>query len=759
MIASGDLTENELFDILDEEGFSFDDMEKIFSEVRAPKEQEADIAQESIEMPEPQGLFEKMGMGMVRGEQSELEPFQQSETVQRGVGAAGLDFASLASLIMGSPDYESMGAPTEMEDLTSQIQQGASQELAGRLGATAEELVEPAGLSGEFVRRATRAAPAAMGGAVPFAAMETGELGGLAARETAKEMGLDEDTQDKLDLLFQLGVPLGTELIRLGASSVKSLLGKTPKSAILAGDLGPLEKEVAAKTQRVAQESMVAPKSKSVLRGEVETLGQESASEFRSKLKSVPPTEELVSESFEDIVSKKKSAKGLDNIIKDENIQNIGPSVDRQEDWKSIQKSARQSFNSAKNEYDELYGKARNELKGVKVDPTNAQKKLVDTIRDFKGLDTVPDEFKSMFKKSWNDLNMPGDWTDVFSKKGVKNVGVARKKIPAENLLDFNKNISDWVNYESENPNSKKMLGRVIQGSKQDLRAIGGDFLDFYNSAESSYADAAQKHSHPSVRALRGAEDPASIANRFSSGQKYENLTTAISDDPEAIRRLEAASAREIFGKKGSSAQKHFDNVRKHMSSNAVDNIESGLGASESKSAMRARGEEAFLKSISEIESGRSPSTAKKMILNGGNGRKIAISSLKDIDGGMEIFKSLNRDIIEDMLPKITTDTGAIDFNKAGKFFRDDNIKQIMTDAYGHSGAAFVDELVQNQARVVDGFDKIALRAEANKIKIPTPAERASFMDKTTKASIVLFEETFLPKAFRVPIRVAKAWK
>jgi hypothetical protein len=559
-----------------------------------------------------------------------------------------------------------------------------------QVGEEIRQQIPEGGLTQEIVRRGTRSVPFLAGGPAAYGRVLASELVGLAAKKGAAGIGVGETGQLVADIAGGLGsgvfaLKVLRPIVKGATKLFPRLEGLLERGATEAGGVVP---KIADKPPtRLAQAELRSRPKK--IQNQINKLSEESIEGYATK------TSDLAKNTFDQPGFSARSVE--DSLIKDtkKGILRAVPETQQtsQSAWKSIAENVTEEFTKAKQKYRALYGAVERQAKDMThlfSETTNEAGRLLKKLTKISTKTKGQFEVETALRNTRKDLGIPS-----MEETGL---GVKQKNVPISNAISLKRALNDIINFENIAPSVKKLLLPVIRSLKSEiLEGMSSRPLvkHAYNIAEGQYAKTAETYGRDIVKSLLKSDAPETVGAKAFAGSNMEQLNTALGKNVKGKSILEGQALNKIGSSASDAGEKILKEISPHISESGRDVGAKlvDMGDKLTSRGAAAAANEKLLDSIQKaVTTGERPEFALKMMKNPTGYRHVK-DTLLSSPKGTKMFKALQKQHVDDVFESITTSRGEINWEKAGRIFKDPHAERVLKEAVGEEGHKFFKNL------------------------------------------------------------------
>lgn len=619
-------------------------------------------------------LVKALGLPSERREE-ETEPATGQDAINRALTDPNISDSDFIALASGDDDIVGSSLFPQKREVGEEIRQQ----------------IPEGGLTQEIVRRGTRSVPFLAGGPAAYGGVLTSELGGLAAKKGAEGIGVGETGQLVADIAGGLGTGLSLpKILQPLAKGVSKLFpklgGLLGRGATEAGEA--IVPKIADKppTRLTQAELRSRPKK---IQNQINKLSGESIEGYEAK------TADLAKNTFDQPGFSTRSVE--DSLIKDtkKGILRAVPETQQtsQAAWKSIAENVTEEFTKEKQKYRTLYGAVERQAKDMThlfSETTTEAESLLKKLTKISTKTKGQFEVETALRNTRKDLGVP---SFAEGKLGVK-----QKNVPISNAISLKRALNDIVNFENIAPSVKKLLLPVIRSLKSEiLDGMSSRPLvkHAYNIAEGQYAKTSATYGKDVVKTLLKSDAPETVGSKAFVGSNMEQLNTALGKNVKGKSILEGQALNKIGSSASDAGEKILKEISPHISESGRD---AGAKLVSMGDKLTSRGSiaatnEKLLDSVQKaVTTGERPEFALKMMKNPTGYRHVK-ETLGRSPKGTKLFKALQKQHVDDVFESITTPRGDINWEKAGRIFKDPHAERVLKEAVGEEGYKFFKNL------------------------------------------------------------------
>lgn len=562
------------------------------------------------------------------------------------------------------------------------------------------------------LRVASQAAPiSAIGGVSGIIQGLVGSQAGQTIREVFgkegkfQEFGLGESAAILVDALAGFGANAGYKAAK---NYSKTPVNNT--SPIFKDNKSSLEKRVVKNTLQNEEKA---------LQNVIDNFSQEQLRGFEQE------STALSADRFSEMTESNASAikRNADNMFRDGQLDTITPiRATSEQSGRALQETANTVFNdeviageraaysNARKEAEGLSGSAPRTLREAKTlresltknEPTPEQRAVVSYLDDLiSDLETVTPAKTQQASKLLDSSGKP--FTNAVeipssSKPTTKT---------ANDLVDLVQKGNNAVNYGSELRLQSHRLKPILNTLREEV----GRVLGKKDSARIAYQEANQLHGRNAeiwgtkyMRNMRFAENPESIVSSSKKPSNMRNMKQAITDPT-----MQAVGERMVVAdvtQSGSSAfnRNVITNLSPELSINARNAAEQLIQVKDplTSTGGRAALRNSILKDVaSAVNTGQPPKRVLEL-MSTAKGYHMVRESLQATPQSRQVFNSLQRTFLEDVVTSIKDSSGQIDFSKAKNVLQNPETRRVLHEI----GGSRLIERFRNLENISNNFER-----------------------------------------------------
>jgi len=611
---------------------------------------------------------------------------------------------------------------------------GGSGTSLARLQQVQEEIPEE-GIYQEGIRRVTRSLPfAALG---PLGAILGAEFTGLAAREGVGALGGGETAQTIADIAGGLGFVLKNAFKRAPAAS------QVPFVAEKEGGL----------MQAIEKQS-----SPKVIEKRLLSLSDETIKDFGKKLSEISDKEiqqmsQFSAREIEDAIVKEGSNTILNKITPQDQLP--------QQAWKGIQESANALFEAEQNAYSPLYRNVRKSAEKITVNPQSSIASARSVLGKLTNVRTSPTGYTqtaNLVRDVLHDLTGVSPSAELI--KNALESGNTRlldaiydslnkgSSLKADKLMDLSIRLNEAINYEALTPSVKdllKPLQRTVKDELKNALKSNPESLKNLNDADELYKKTANRFGKDVIGSLRSTENPEKLVDVFSQPSNFENLVKLFGNNSQQVKNAERQIVEQLGKTNTKTANELFRNLEPYLSKNAKEASKEviALGDKLSVPGQRRALQQAMLEDVSQaISTGQPPNFTTRAMMTP-EGHQTAKQTFFRTQQGKELFKTLEKKIVSDLLDSVVVGD-QINWQKAAEILENPNTSAVMNEILGNEGFAILKNL-QNYGRYIASNINLAKMQQPtlfnkmiNQLDSPTKLVLAAIVGKAIAAPLWL---------------------
>lgn len=612
------------------------------------------------------------GMQKVSGLEDEPGKLLPSQEIRYG-----LQHETLQKMEKGeAPSFGELMLLSDDDDLAP-ISYGGGTSLSN-LQQLQEEIPE-GGVFQEGVRRVTRSAPFALGGAGLLQEVLKSEFAGLAGKELVKYLGGTPEEQMTADLLLGLGTafwkPKNASTV---ARAPEITVARAPE---IAEGTGALAKAEAFAGPKVLEKRLLSLEDNIIKEADkrMTAVSKEALSDF----------EKFNSREVENLITRGNRSTLLDEISPIDKLP--------KQAWTDISSAANELYNSERQAYSALYNPVRKVAEKIKVQPTRSRAIATEQLKKLTNVETSPagySQVENLIRQVKKDLGIVvRDSTVPTSGQVVQEI--VTKPISSDKLLDLSIRLGDAINFEALTPTIKDLLKPIREVLKDEFRETlkvkKPSALQAFNKAEESYKKTANRFGKDSIATLRTTENPEQLTDLFAKPSNFEALEKVFGKNNKVISEAERQIVDLIAKQSNKQALETLRNLEPLLSPKAKESAQKfiNLGDKLTVPGQRRLFQQNMLDDVAQaITTGNRPEfTLRAMrIPQGYQATKEIISRTAQ---GKKLFKTLEKQVVQDLFNSITTE-GRIDWNKARNILNDPGYESVMNQIMGIDGVQFI---------------------------------------------------------------------
>lgn len=671
---------SQAFSTLRKEGFSDDEILDNF------KEFSPDYA-ESVDTLLKEGFSTKEVL-------SNLEEFQKSTFPKRKAGKAESIVLGAGEAILGIPALIQYGIneySKALEDEPTDL----TYEQENPIGAFLQQLPE----SEDELSRRLRVGTGGVISGIPFgpAGIAAGLFGSQAGQTVREQFG----NEGKFDEFGggEIAAILVDVLTGGTAGVVTDIARNAPR---IAAREVPIAFEEGRNTlQRAAQRATIQGE-RSALEQQIAGFGEQQLGQFRQEAANLSPNR------FQDLTD--SSASVLDRAARQANIEGnlriISPVAETAEQSMTrIQQAANVTFN------DEIipaeraaYTQARQAAQGLSGQAPRTIVEARDLLTDF---ERVPLEVRTPEQSAvisyLNDLiqtlveQVPESTIlDQFGNP-ITRATTRNRVLPANDFVELIQRSNQFVQYGSEIREQSHRLIPLLRTLRNEV----GQILDQNQAARQAYQAANNLHATNAeiwgtrfMRDVRFTENPENLVGRLKKASNLRNFNLAIQDPN--MRSVAERQLVENLISTGNpqSNQQALNQLGNQLSPNArqaannIINTKDPLTTAGGRVNLRNQ----ILKDAAQaVTSGQRPEKILKL-MNTVKGYREVREALRNTPQGRQLFQTLERQFVEDIINSATDSAGRLDFKKARELIKTPEIRAVLNEI---GGAPLVNRFTQ----------------------------------------------------------------
>ena len=553
----------------------------------------------------------------------------------------------------------------------------------------------------------------------------SGVAGGYAGQAVREQIGKDGKTEN----WWQEGLAIATDLVTgLGTNILGSFAKNTTKSAVKQGMKTvfsqvdtPLERSLVKNTVQdsVALEKQIA----SIGEQELETFNNNIAKIAPETIEALPTTE---LEPLKDQVL---------TSWKEANLNAISPvEATAEEGGRAVQEATKQVYNAnvikaEKAAYDAgkaaakgLSGEAPEALSQakkllndlVRVTPNPDQDPVIRYLRGLIGdLETTTAEKiigPSALLDQFGNPAIPGSIIPATTKA---------TKVPANDLITLVQNGNHSINYDSTLREQSHRLKPIIATLREETGKVlskKAEAKSLYDSANKLHGSNAEIWNTKYMKNVLYSENPEVIISQSKKASNMRNFKEAVplQNQQALVERLVIEDITSS-GSSSSNAKsvKELGNTLSPNSQEAAKNIITVKNPATRPGGVNAAAN-SIVKEVSEsVVNGTIP-TQTLNTMKTVKGYQFVKRALARTSEGRQIFKTLEKKIVQDLLDNILDKSGKIDFKKAQEVFKNSEMKTVINEIGGPQMVSQIkrlETLSVNLQRNLDFFKKPATQS------------------------------------------------
>ncbi len=496
------------------------------------------------------------------------------------------------------------------------------------------------------------------------------------------EFGVGEAGAMALDLLTSLGLGVGLN----AAQNYRATKPINTTPPILKNNRTGLER-------KVVQNSI--QNQESALRNIIDNFSQEQIRGFENEAVNLSPNR------FSEMTRSNASSlqRHADEMFRTAQLDNISPlRTTPEQSGRALQQAANTIFNdeviqaertaysTARQEAEGLSGQAPRTLREARElrenltrnEPTPEQRAVVsyldDLIADLETTTPASSQPASKLLDSKGNPITPASEIPASSAPTTKS---------ANDLVDLVQKGNNAVNYGSE----LRLQSHRLQPILNTLRQEVGSVLRQKPAAAAAYQNANQLHGRNAevwgtkyMRNMRFAENPESIVTASKKASNMRNMKQAILDP--TIQALGERMVVADITKSGSSASNRIaleslnpelSPMARHASEQLV-NVKDPLTVSGGRAALR----NSILKDVASSVNTGLPPTKVLELMSTPKGYQMVRESLAGSQQSRQVFQSMERLFLEDVMTSIQDPSGQINFSKARNVLQNPETRQVL---------------------------------------------------------------------------------
>jgi len=546
-----------------------------------------------------------------------------------------------------------------------------------------------------------------------------------AGKQIAKESGASENAQLGIGLLASLSPAIlktGPGLLKKGIQIGKDLLSASKKMGkdFLSAGKAPVEKIPKFVSEVKTPKAMADLKlSKGDLDKRLEKLSTESLGKIEKQI------EKVSDKSFKDIpVSdvvniEKEILKANEESI----LNNISPVNETQKkSWEIIGNEVESNFNAAKEVYTDLYEGVKSVAKDIPVVNRNtykATKDILDNLKNSifkapeeKGIVNILNELYDTLhpeQKTLKKVFEPGEYQKLFKDKGAagawKYVQEASeiilkdiKPITFEKTIATKRSLNRILKKSDVVPAPVDLLKPVVRALNEDMYiALEGhpQLRNMQMAADKLFAETQRVFNNKTILNLRKTSNPEELTSFFSKPSNLERLNASLPGDKNIKDLVDRLVVENIASMPKQTAKNASKELSPYLNKNNVKEMNKiiSLGNNLTSAGQKALTQSKILNELQHaVDFGKKPEFTQKL-MRSKKGYDIVKSTLGNTKNGKQIFKSLKRGVLEDVLSKAMTEEGKIDFKKFKDVINNKETREVLKEIIGEEGLEFLEKL------------------------------------------------------------------
>lgn len=368
------------------------------------------------------------------------------------------------------------------------------------------------------------------------------------------------------------------------------------------------------------------------------------------------------------------------------------------------------------------------------------------------------DELARMLKSDLQAEGIVADFNEVKNFLTMTATEGSPRDIPVSRLTATARSIGRILSKSDIIPAPVDLLRSIQKGLKADIRGALEPYPileSAYENAERIFAETKKVFENDAIRKLRTTQNPEDMPSLFSKPSNMQRLKKALGNEKNAVNLSERSVVDHITKKGNKLARETSREIAPELSPQArasmEEIIEQGdtLTSPGQQNAIRGNLFEDLQKSF---DSGARPKYALDLMKTD-TGYKIVKDTLNRSAKGREIFKSLQRMTLNDVMASVKGDVNAIDYTKVDKILEDPHMQRVVKESLGDEGFKFFKNL--------ETYGK-NFKENLRKFSAQDPSVMQKALDKffTSEAKGALYAIAYYTKGMSIlPILGAEAAK
>jgi len=390
----------------------------------------------------------------------------------------------------------------------------------------------------------------------------------------------------------------------------------------------------------------------------------------------------------------------------------------RKSAWEDIQKVVNNNFSAAKESYKSLYetaeflgarmevmpsasfDAARNlthEMRGTLLNIAEETKvsKVAETIVENLLPENIAEQTENIFQQLTNE-GLDVDYQEVA--QWVQDAVQNPQAVTVDRLMKTSRSISRILSKADIMPAPVKLLSQIQEAIKLDIqRGLRPNdiALNTWNQAEELYGKTHQTFGKDSVKKFMKSEAPSAMAYKYTDANHLEQLKKALPDSPEAQKYLDRLVTENILSKPRNEAIKAAQEASPYLSAEAQKALEEALAIGDNlttpaaQSAARAK----LFEDVQKVIAGTGEADYALNLMKSPNGYRFVEKSLSHTKQGKQIFKGLQRSMMEGIFKQFTNKKNQLDFDKISQSLRDPHTRFLIKESMGEETLKFMQNL------------------------------------------------------------------